>query len=68
VAEIARQHGSEVSLDDAREPGQIGPGTGPGALFTLRLARVQPVLAVSSPDSLVVPDSAAQTADAVSSA
>jgi two-component system sensor histidine kinase TctE len=41
VAEIARQHGSEVSLEDAREPGQIPPGSGPGALFTLRLARIQ---------------------------
>jgi two-component system sensor histidine kinase TctE len=41
VAEIARQHGSEVSLQDAREPGQIPPGEGPGALFTLRLARLQ---------------------------
>jgi two-component system sensor histidine kinase TctE len=43
VAEIARQHGSEVSLQDAREPGQIPPGEGPGALFTLRLARLRAV-------------------------
>ncbi|MFM2067147.1 MAG: hypothetical protein RLZZ584_2056 [Pseudomonadota bacterium] len=42
VAEIARQHGSEVSLEDAREPGQIGNGATPGALFTLRLPRVRP--------------------------
>ncbi|MEY4749471.1 MAG: hypothetical protein RIQ60_1685 [Pseudomonadota bacterium] len=41
VAEIARQHGSEVSLDDARQPGEIPPGEGPGARFTLRLARLR---------------------------
>jgi two-component system sensor histidine kinase TctE len=40
VAEIARQHGSEVSLQDARVLGQIPPGEGPGALFTLRLAHL----------------------------
>ncbi len=37
VAEIAHQHGTAVTLDDARSPGQVAPGEGPGARFTLRL-------------------------------
>jgi two-component system sensor histidine kinase TctE len=37
VAEVAQQHGAAVLLEDAREPGSIPPGEGPGARFTLRL-------------------------------
>jgi two-component system sensor histidine kinase TctE len=43
VAEIAAQHGTTILLEDARPAAQTPPGEGPGARFTLRLARVQPV-------------------------
>jgi two-component system sensor histidine kinase TctE len=59
VAEIARQHGAEVSLQDAREPGQIPPGEGPGALFTLRLVRLQTVSEPTEGGSEPVPSTAA---------
>ncbi len=41
VAEIAQQHGTAVVLDDARAPGQVLPGEGPGARFTIRLRHAQ---------------------------
>ncbi len=59
VAEIARQHGSEVSLEDAREPSQIPPGEGPGALFTLRLARLRMVAEPVEGGDDVVPSTTA---------
>lgn len=37
VAEVAHQHGATLQLEDARTAGQIPPGEGPGARFTLRL-------------------------------
>jgi len=37
VAEVAHQHGAEMLLEDARPPGQVPAGEGPGARFTLRL-------------------------------
>ena len=49
VAEIAHQHGSTVQLDDAREPGQVPIGEGPGARFTIRL-RQAPVPEAVSPE------------------
>ena len=36
VKEIATQHGSTVTITDARTRSSAGPGQGPGALFTLR--------------------------------
>jgi two-component system sensor histidine kinase TctE len=39
VAEIAQQHGTVITLDDAREPHHVPAGEGPGARFTLRLQR-----------------------------
>ena len=41
VAEIARQHGTQVMLDDARAPAQVPSGEGPGARFTIRLRRAR---------------------------
>jgi two-component system sensor histidine kinase TctE len=40
VAEIARQHGAQVALDDARDPAHLPAGASPGARFTLRLPAV----------------------------
>ncbi len=41
VAEVARQHGATVSLEDAHAPGP-GAGMGVGAKFTLRLPAAPP--------------------------
>ena len=51
VAEAAQQHGTAVELEDARSPGQIPPGEGPGARFTLRLqhAPIEPPPAAPTP-------------------
>ncbi|MCK6426245.1 MAG: sensor histidine kinase N-terminal domain-containing protein [Burkholderiaceae bacterium] len=46
VAEVAQQHGAELLLEDARAPGNIPPGEGPGVCFTLRLHRPREVPAV----------------------
>jgi two-component system sensor histidine kinase TctE len=43
VAEVARQHGGTVTLDDAREwHGEPRAGDGPGARFTVRLPAAAP--------------------------
>ncbi|MEX8520929.1 MAG: sensor histidine kinase N-terminal domain-containing protein [Leptothrix sp. (in: b-proteobacteria)] len=59
VAEIARQHGAEVMLEDAREPGQIKPGESPGSRFTFRLMRAPAVAnaAVVAEDPAPEPES-----------
>jgi two-component system sensor histidine kinase TctE len=51
VAEAAQQHGTAVELEDARSPGQIPPGEGPGARFTLRLPHA-PIEQLPAPQPL----------------
>lgn len=52
VAEIARRHDAELTLEDARNgpPGSgAGPHDGPGARFTLRFAAVAPPESAEAP-------------------
>ncbi len=55
VAEVAQQHGAAVLLEDARVPGSIPPGEGPGARFTLRLPHAPAEGPPSAPPAPPVP-------------